>query len=152
MFQFEGKILCLVNVASACGYTKSNYEQLSQLYDEFPDKVEVLAFPCNQFGAQEPVRIRSSPWQHIHRIGGMRVSHYDQSSPVSSCLQGTHDEICEFVASKPTFNGADKKFVFFEKADVNGPNAREVYTFLKSRLGGAEIGRASCRERVYGLV
>jgi hypothetical protein len=58
MSQFEGKILCIVNVASACGYTKSNYEQLSQLYDEFPDQIEVLAFPCNQFGAQEPVRIR----------------------------------------------------------------------------------------------
>ena len=44
------------------------------------------------------------------------------------------------MASKPAFNGAEKKFVFFEKADVNGPNAREVYTFLKSRMGGADIG------------
>jgi glutathione peroxidase-family protein len=55
MSKFEGKVLCIVNVASACGYTKSNYEQLSQLYDEFPGTLEVLAFPCNQFGAQEPV-------------------------------------------------------------------------------------------------
>ena len=74
MSQFEGKILCLVNVASACGYTKSNYEQLSQLYDEFPDKIEILAFPCNQFGAQEPVRICGSPWQHIPDVGGKRDS------------------------------------------------------------------------------
>ena len=44
------------------------------------------------------------------------------------------------MASKPAFNGADKKFFFFEKADVNGPKAREVYTFLKSNTGGADIG------------
>jgi glutathione peroxidase len=56
MSNFQGKILCFVNVASACGYTKSNYTQLSQLHDEFHGKgFEVLAFPCNQFGAQEPV-------------------------------------------------------------------------------------------------
>jgi Glutathione peroxidase len=57
MSKFKGKVLCLVNVASACGYTQSNYGQLSKLYDDFQDKIEILAFPCNQFGAQEPVRL-----------------------------------------------------------------------------------------------
>mmetsp|Transcript_64296 Transcript_64296/g.96925 ORF Transcript_64296/g.96925 Transcript_64296/m.96925 type:complete len:123 (+) Transcript_64296:433-801(+) len=59
---------------------------------------KVLAFPCNQFGQQEP---------------------------------GTHEEILEFVESK--FKAKDK-LVFFEKGDVNGANAREVFSFLKEAL------------------
>jgi glutathione peroxidase len=62
-----------------------------------------------------------------------------QTNGFLSHEQGTHEEICKFVSSKPTFNGADKKFVFFEKANVNGPDAREVYTFLKDASGGADI-------------
>ena len=58
---------------------------------------KVLAFPCNQFGKQEP---------------------------------GTHEEILKFVEQ---FDARDK-LTFFEKADVNGENAREVFTFLKEKL------------------
>ena len=48
------KALIFVNVASACGLTKSNYEQLVQLYNKYRDLgLEILAFPCNQFGQQE---------------------------------------------------------------------------------------------------
>lgn len=55
-----------------------------------------MAFPCNQFGAQEP---------------------------------GTHEEILEFV--KKYDERMAEKLIFFEKADVNGANAREVYSYLK---------------------
>lgn len=49
------KIGLIVNVASACGYTKSNYKQLVELHKKYSDKgLEILAFPCNQFGSQEP--------------------------------------------------------------------------------------------------
>jgi glutathione peroxidase-family protein len=58
----------------------------------------VLAFPCNQFGAQEP---------------------------------GSPQEIMDFVASK--FPVAAEKFAFMTKADVNGPNERQVYTYLKAK-------------------
>jgi len=57
----------------------------------------VLAFPCNQFGKQEP---------------------------------GTHEEILKFVEQF----GAREKLTFFEKGDVNGKNAREVFSFLKEKL------------------
>jgi glutathione peroxidase len=51
---YIGKILLVVNVASECGFT-SQYRELQSLYQEFHDKgFEILAFPCNQFGAQEP--------------------------------------------------------------------------------------------------
>lgn len=51
---FAGKVLLIVNVASKCGFTPQ-YEGLERLYQEFgPDEFVVLAFPCNQFGNQEP--------------------------------------------------------------------------------------------------
>ncbi|XP_020249449.1 probable phospholipid hydroperoxide glutathione peroxidase [Asparagus officinalis] len=52
---YKGKVLLIVNVASQCGLTNSNYTELSQLYEKYKNQgLEVLAFPCNQFGAQEP--------------------------------------------------------------------------------------------------
>eukprot|EP01013_Petalomonas_cantuscygni_P031519 TRINITY_DN57745_c0_g1_i1.p2 TRINITY_DN57745_c0_g1~~TRINITY_DN57745_c0_g1_i1.p2 ORF type:complete len:217 (+),score=23.09 TRINITY_DN57745_c0_g1_i1:103-753(+) len=52
---FAGKVTLVVNVASLCGYTKSNYEQLNELHNRYaPAGLTILAFPCNQFGNQEP--------------------------------------------------------------------------------------------------
>ena len=51
---YRGKAVLVVNVASKCGLTP-HYRGLQQLYDEYhEDGFEVLGFPCNQFGAQEP--------------------------------------------------------------------------------------------------
>ncbi|KAK9756121.1 hypothetical protein RND81_01G074900 [Saponaria officinalis] len=52
---YNGKVLLVVNVASKCGFTESNYTQLTQLYQKYKDRgFEILAFPCNQFLKQEP--------------------------------------------------------------------------------------------------
>ncbi len=51
---YKGKVLLIVNVASKCGYT-SQYEGLEAIYEKYKDKgFEILAFPCNDFGEQEP--------------------------------------------------------------------------------------------------
>jgi glutathione peroxidase len=51
---YEGKTLLVINVASQCGFTPQ-YKELQNLYEEFRnDEFEILAFPCNQFGSQEP--------------------------------------------------------------------------------------------------
>lgn len=52
--QYKGKVVLVVNVASACGLTPQ-YEQLEKLHEKYSDKgLAVAGFPCNQFGKQEP--------------------------------------------------------------------------------------------------
>ncbi|KAK4370684.1 hypothetical protein RND71_010159 [Anisodus tanguticus] len=52
---YRGKVLLIVNVASKCGLTDSNYKELNVLYEKYKDQgFEILAFPCNQFLWQEP--------------------------------------------------------------------------------------------------
>jgi glutathione peroxidase len=51
---YQGKVLLIVNTASACGFTPQ-YKGLQELQDKYASKgFEVLGFPCNQFGQQEP--------------------------------------------------------------------------------------------------
>lgn len=52
--KYKGKTPSLiVNVASFCGYTH-HYSGLQELYERYSGKIEILGFPCNQFGKQEP--------------------------------------------------------------------------------------------------
>lgn len=51
--KFKGKKILVVNTASKCGYTPQ-YEQLEKVYEEYKDKLVIIGFPANNFGAQEP--------------------------------------------------------------------------------------------------
>ncbi|KAK9098147.1 hypothetical protein Syun_025192 [Stephania yunnanensis] len=137
--KFKGKALLIVNVASRCGLTSSNYTELSHLYEKYKPQgwgptiegphllsgisdsgsavadgdaladvaswcdfacrsFEILAFPCNQFGGQEP---------------------------------GSNPEIKKFACTR-----FKAEFPIFDKVDVNGPFTAPVYQFLKSSSGG----------------
>ena len=52
--EYKGKVLLIVNTATGCGFTPQ-YEGLENLYKKYHDKgLEILDFPCNQFGNQAP--------------------------------------------------------------------------------------------------
>lgn len=51
---YKGKVLLIVNTATGCGFTPQ-YDELQELYEADKDKgLEILDFPCNQFGEQAP--------------------------------------------------------------------------------------------------
>tara|TARA_Y100001970_G_scaffold291952_1_gene431214 strand:+ start:18267 stop:18746 length:480 start_codon:yes stop_codon:yes gene_type:complete len=52
--EYSGQVLLIVNVASYCGFTKQ-YKDLQKLHERYNEKgLKILAFPCNDFGKQEP--------------------------------------------------------------------------------------------------
>lgn len=54
MKEYEGKVLLIVNTATGCGFTPQ-YEGLQDLYEKYQEQgLEILDFPCNQFGNQAP--------------------------------------------------------------------------------------------------
>jgi len=55
MEKYKGHVIIIVNVASKCGFTDTNYKQLQELYEKYePKGLRIIGFPCNQFGGQEP--------------------------------------------------------------------------------------------------
>lgn len=62
----RGKVTLFVNVASQCGYTQRNYQALQAVYDHYHAYgLEIWAFPCNDFGGQEP-------WENLQVLEHVR--------------------------------------------------------------------------------
>lgn len=76
---YKGKVLLIVNTASKCGFTPQ-YQGLENLYRRYKDQgFVVLAFPCNQFGHQEP--------GSESEIQQFCTTHYDVSFPVFAKIE-----------------------------------------------------------------
>ncbi|RLN26212.1 hypothetical protein BBJ28_00009209 [Nothophytophthora sp. Chile5] len=108
-------VILVVNVASACGYTDQNYREL-QVHTWLPSVVAqgftVLAFPCNQFGHQEP----GTP----EEIFQFATEQYHVTFPLFAKIAN--------CCCCCRFGGA--------QVDVNGENAHPLFTFLQKRLSG----------------
>jgi glutathione peroxidase len=52
--ELKGRTVLVTNVASECGYTANNYEQLKKLKDKYGDSLAIILIPSNDFGEQEP--------------------------------------------------------------------------------------------------
>ncbi len=116
--KFKGEVLLIVNTASFCGYTPQ-YKELEAAYEKYKAKgFEVLAFPANEFGLQEP---KANP-----EIKEFCTSKYNVTFPLFSKIvvkgEGIHP-LYQFLTSKET----DPKFA--------GPIPWNFSKFLINRKG-----------------
>ncbi len=116
--EFKDKVLLIVNTASACGFT-DQYKGLQALYEKYTESgFEVLAFPCNQFGAQEKGNDRS--------IKEFCEMNYSISFPIFSKISvngpTAHPLYKYLTDKKPGFLGSKKIKWNFTKflVDKNG--------------------------------
>jgi len=80
MEKYKGHVVIIANVASKCGLTCVNYEQLTTLYDKYSESegLRIVAFPCNQFAGQEPLTE-----QQIKEFVAEYNVRYDMSSKIN---------------------------------------------------------------------
>jgi glutathione peroxidase len=115
--QFEGKVLLIVNTASACGFTPQ-YKGLEALQKSFGSRgFSVLGFPCNQFGRQEP--------GNAVQIREFCTSNYAVSFPMFDKIDVNGDNAHALY-----------KFLKGEKSGLLGPSIKWNFTkFLIDRSG-----------------
>ena len=94
---YAGKVVLVVNTASKCGFTPQ-YAELEQLYRDYKDRgFAVLAFPCNQFGAQEP--------GNAEEIANFCSLTYDVTFPVFAKIDvngSTADPLWKYLKAEKT--------------------------------------------------
>lgn len=100
---YKGKVLLIVNTATGCGFTPQ-YDELQDIYDEFQeDGLEILDFPCNQFGGQAP-----GDDEEIHSFCTGR---YGITFPQFSKIEVNGENaipLYKWLVENSTFNGFDK--------------------------------------------
>jgi len=100
---YKGKVLLIVNTASKCKFTPQ-FDDLQRLYDRYQDQgFEILGFPCNQFGEQEPGS--SEEASSFCRIN------YGVKFPVFSKIEvngSGADPLFEYLKRQAPFKGFDE--------------------------------------------
>jgi len=125
---FQDRVLLIVNTASKCGFTPQ-YAALEQLYTQYRERgFEVLGFPCNQFGAQEPGT--------AGQIGEFCERNYGVSFPMFAKIDvngpATHPLYQLLKAAKPGFLGLQRikwnftKFLIDRKGTIVSRHAPTV--------------------------
>ncbi len=141
--QYKGKVMLIVNTATACGFTPQ-YSDLDSLYDAYSAKgFEILDFPCNQFGEQAPgtdeeiqefcVLRYDTKFPRFHKIdvnGANELSLYtflksqkgfagfDPAHPLTKILHDMFSKADADYASKPDIKWNFTKFLVDQEGNV----------------------------------
>ena len=101
---YKGKVLLIVNTATRCGFTPQ-YNELEALYEKYAEAgLEILDFPCNQFGAQAPGSI-----QEIHQFCTANYNiRFPQFDKIEVNGDGEHP-LYTWLKSQKGFGGFDLK-------------------------------------------
>jgi glutathione peroxidase len=130
--QFEGKVLLIVNTASACGFTPQ-YKGLEALHRELaPRGFAVLGFPCNQFGSQEPGDAR--------QIEQFCSSNYDLSFPMFAKID------VNGAKAHPLYN-----YLRAEKSGLLGSSIKWNFTKFLVDSSGKVVARYAPTAKPEGL-
>jgi len=129
--EFKGKVLLIVNTATGCGFTPQ-YEGLEKLYEEYHEKgLEILDFPCNQFGNQAPEED-----DEIHEFCTFKYkTKFDQFKKID--VNGKNEEpLFRYLKSQKGFEGFDLKgkvlIPIVKKMDSNYKNNPDIkWNFTK---------------------
>ena len=99
---YKGKVLLIVNTATRCGFTPQ-YKELEALYGKYASEgLEILDFPCNQFGEQAPGTI-----QEIHQFCTANFNiHFPQFDKIEVNGAGEHP-LYTYLKSQKGFGGFD---------------------------------------------
>ena len=82
---YKGKVLLIVNTATKCGFTPQ-YKELEALYEKYKDQgLEILDFPCNQFGNQAPGTIEEIK-QFCTAIFDVHFPQFDKISDIEAAI------------------------------------------------------------------
>ena len=134
---YKGKVLLIVNTATGCGFTPQ-YDELQDIYEEYKEKgLEILDFPCNQFGDQAP---GSDEEIHSFCTGRYGIT-FPQFSKVD--VNGENaSPLFKWLVQNTTFEGFDKNPMglmmtqMLKKKDKDIKNNSEVkWNFTKFLVG-----------------
>ena len=118
MKQYKGKVLLIVNTATRCGFTPQ-YDELEALYEKYHAQgLEILDFPCNQFGGQAP-----GSFEEIHAFctGKFNIQ-FDQFDKIE--VNGKDESpLYTFLKSEKTFSGFDQ----------NDPMGKRMHQMMEKR-------------------
>ncbi|XP_055045333.2 glutathione peroxidase 7 [Misgurnus anguillicaudatus] len=102
--KYRGSVSLVVNVASECGYTDEHYKDLQQLQKDFgPFHFNVLAFPCNQFGQQEPGSDKEID-SYVRRVYGVSFPMFSKIAVVGVGANNAYKYLVEASGKEPTWN------------------------------------------------
>ena len=154
---YQGKVLLIVNTASACGFTPQ-FAGLEKLHQEFASQgLVVLGFPCNQFGGQDPgsegetrpgafaPEVELQMVAHLHEFRGQREKlPFDQHWFLALCaprpflaLEGDTDTISLPAAVRAAFDGAKPAYALF---GADAPARLGVHYAPHGHAFTAEVG------------